>query len=111
MDGDVRINLNEFDLRQDAILRGVAKGIRAGAFAIQEQALVNIEENDSIDTGAMRNSVYVETDGVSEREEKLALALAAGAQPGKKSGEPGDPRAAIPGDSVDGPIELSGGGS
>ena len=86
--GAGKVTFDRFPVANEAAVRAVSKAVRAIAFGVQESAIERIREQDAIDTGAMRNSVYVETDEVNERASKLAAAIAAGGSPGIHSGKP-----------------------
>lgn len=99
-DSGVKITLDNFPALTAEIVQGVGQGVRALAFAVQEQAIENIREVDAIDTGALRNSIYVETSEANERATALASAVAAGKTVGKKSGKAGAVAAADPGEGL-----------
>lgn len=69
--------VNKFARAFDAVDDGMSVLVRTLAFAIQEETQNQISEMDAIDTGAMRNSVYVETDDKSGKSQALSSARAA----------------------------------
>lgn len=98
----VKVNLDKFDLMEAKIAKGASAGIRALAFAIQEQAQQNIQEVGAIDTGALRSSIYTETDREDGRIAAISEAKTKAASVGV-SGKPGNPDAiASPGTQISG---------
>lgn len=89
----VKVNLDKFDLMEANITKGASAGIRALAFAVQEQAQQNIQDQGAIDTGALRSSIYTETDREDGRIAAISEAKAKAASVGAKSGKPGNPEA------------------
>ena len=81
---------DHFNLAHEAIAAGVKKGLKAVAFALQEEAIEKITDLGLVDTGALRLSVFVEADGVNQRDMQLATALAV-AKKGAMPAMPGKP--------------------
>ena len=62
--------------------------LRKTAFDIEAETKSNITENNAVDTGAYRASVYVKTDKGSGYSKARSEAEAAATTPGKHSGKP-----------------------
>lgn len=93
-----RIKFDKFAQVEIKTLAGADKAVRAAAIAILEEAQANVRSVGAIDTGAMLNSIYVETSKTagSERAQAVAKAVSAGGKPGIKSKKPAKPSMAIP---------------
>lgn len=84
----------------DALIKSVkALSIASTVVAVkvQEQAKLTIQAKDIIDTGALFNSVYVESSVIDQREEAVSAARAAASVPGKHSGKTHDALEGVPG--------------
>lgn len=88
---DVDLKVDKFDLAKRLVRKGLDRAVRAVAFGIQAHAMDRIrqypEDRRPIDTGAMLNSIYVETSSQSQRETKLNEARVLAAAGGKQLAE------------------------
>lgn len=84
---EVRIDTSGLNLAKIAISAAVGKTTRALAFAVQEQAVENIRDIGAVDTGALLNSIYVETEGQNQRPQSRTASMNAAASIGRKSGK------------------------
>ena len=66
----------------------VEKCIRKAVLDIEAKAKQNVTDQDAIDTGALRASIYADTRGVNGYAAAEAEARAAAGSPGKRSGKP-----------------------
>jgi hypothetical protein len=105
-DTSVTLKLDKFDITQKNIREGVANGIEALAFAIQEQAQQNIQDVGAIDTGAMRSSVYTKTRHSDSRDKAIADAVAMGKSSTAKSPKGHAVPIAGEGTQIDGDLEA-----
>jgi phage gpG-like protein len=69
----------------EKIAEGVSAGIREAAFAVEDQAKMNVQNVGAIDTGALRSSIYTQTDQSNDRGSAIAQAQAR--NPSVSSGE------------------------
>lgn len=107
MAGNFEIKFDKFKVADKAVAKGLSQALAALGFAIQDRAVDNIQQIEAIDTGAMRASVYVDTDGVPGRESAVAAAIREGANVGQHSGKPHlETVIAEEGTKVDGPNEV-----
>lgn len=97
MAGEVKITLDKFHIASEAVGKGLKNGLVAVGFAVQEQGAQNIQENEQIDTSAMRSGLYLETKDFNQRESVVAQALSHAATVGVHSGHPQEnPQTAMP---------------
>ncbi|GEM_PF-1702655 len=94
--------VDRFNAANEAIAEGVREGLKAYAFAIQEEAIEKITDENLVDTGALRRSVFVQAHGLDTRAEALAAAMALASGLGAKSKRPHGPfQAAAPGKPIE----------
>lgn len=107
MSVNFKIEFDKFDVANDKIAEGLSAGLAALGFAIQDRAVYNIQEIEAIDTGAMRASVYVNTDKVKGRESAISKAISEGQNAGRHSGKPHiETVIAADGTAISGPLEV-----
>ena len=102
----VRILFDGWGPASDAARLGAEDAVTALAFMVQARAQRNITANGSVDTGAMRNSIYVHARGKSNRVQSIAAAVQAGAGPGAKSPKGHLVPIATPGTVIVGPLRA-----
>jgi len=101
------ITVDRFDESNALIDAGLSNAIRALGFAVQARASDNVEKVDAIDTGALRASIFTDTNGSKTRDQAVAAAIAAGKNPGVHSGKPQlETVIAAEGEQVEGPFEA-----
>lgn len=101
-DSQVIVKVDNFNLAEAKVRGGLADGIAALAFALQEEAQNNVQEVGAIDTGAMRSSIYTDTYKSNGRESAISQAKAKGANPGAKTGAPHEVPIASEGTQISG---------
>lgn len=87
---NVKVDVDKFDLESELAQKGLMDGITGLANTLRSQIVLNIQSENLIDTGALLNSVYVQTPDGDGRTQAIAAATAAAATIGQHSGKPHD---------------------
>jgi hypothetical protein len=86
----VTITIDKFDEVMPLARKAMSQALDAIARAVQQRAKNNIVTQGAVDTGALLNSVYVQSPLTDEREQAISAASSASKQPGRKSKKPHD---------------------